>query len=255
MSDCATLSLELGEDMAGTAPSERGILVLEVPPPWGRDVLTESRLGEEMGRAIEAKAKAAGFRIQGVRRQHRRYETTRPHAWVAGVGRYLEHLVLDELGDLLDLDLHPDRPSGMGELEDEPLFLVCTHSTRDACCALRGLPLAREVMKAAPGRTWHASHLGGHRFAATMACLPLGAWLGRVPPERAAEVVAACRAGTPPAELLRGIAGQSPAEQAAQILGGPVRHVPTGRVRPVSCGTAAKQEDPGRWELAASRPG
>jgi hypothetical protein len=250
MIDCAALSLELDEDMAGTAPSERGVLVLEIPGPWGRDVLSESRLGTELGAAIEAKAKAAGFRVQGVRRQHRRYETTRPHAWVAGVGRYLEHFVLDELPDLLDLDLDPERPTGMGELEDEPLFLVCTHSTRDACCARRGLPLAREVLRAAPGRTWHSSHLGGHRFAATMACLPLGAWLGRVPPERAQEVVAACRAGEPPRELLRGIAGQSPADQAAQIHGGPVRHVPTGRARPFSCGHSAKEEDPGRWEPA-----
>ena len=274
--DCAALSLELDEDMVGTAPSERGILVVEVPGPWGRDVLTESRLGEELGRAIDAKAKAAGIRVQGVRRLHRRYEVERPHAWLAGVtdgARFLEGFTLDAHADLLELDLRADRPTGEGTLEHEPLFLVCTHSTRDACCARRGLPLAREVLRVAPKRTWHASHLGGHRFAATMACLPLGAWLGRVAPEEAAEVVRACLDGRLPLDHMRGVAGKPPAAQAAEValwreLGHEVRvasvdgdvvrftdghevevrHVSTGNLRPVSCGAGAKQEDPGRWE-------
>jgi hypothetical protein len=275
--DCAALSLELDEDMVGTAPSERGILVIEIPGPWGRDVLTESRLGEDLGRAIEAKAKAAGLRVQGVRRLHRRYDVERPHAWLAGVGdgsRFLEAFTLGAHADLLDLDLQADRPTGEGKLENEPLFLVCTHSTRDACCARRGLPLAREVLRVAPGRTWHASHLGGHRFAATMACLPLGAWLGRVGPDEAAEVVAACVEGRLPLDHMRGVAGKPPAAQAAEValwreLGHEVRvaavegdvvrftdghevemrRVPTGTVRAVSCGVKpSKQEDPGRWE-------
>lgn len=288
--DCAALSLELGEDMVGTAPSEAGILVVEVPGPWGRDVLTESRLGEELGARIAAKAKAAGVRVQGVRRLHRRYDVERPRAWLAGVTdehRFLEAFTLDGHTDLLDLDLRPDRPTGEGTLEDEPLFLVCTHSTRDACCARRGLPLAREVLRAAPGRTWHSSHLGGHRFAATMACLPQGAWLGRIAPEQAADVVAACRAGALPLDHMRGLAGKPPVAQAAEValwrdLGHEVqvagvdgdvvrftaghevemRHVPTGTPRAVSCGhDPAKQEDPGRWETvritraAASPPG
>ncbi len=286
--DCAALSLELDEDMAGTAPSERGFLVVEVAGPWGRDVLTESRLGEELGKAIGVKAKAAGLRVQGVRRLHRRYDVERPQAWLAGVdpgSRFLEAIRLDAHADLLDLPLSPDRPTGEGVLEEEPLFLVCTHSTRDACCARRGLPLAREVLKAAPGRTWHSSHLGGHRFAATMAVLPLGAWLGRIAPEDAAEVVADCRAGRLPLDHMRGLAGKPPVAQAAEValrreLGYDVevaavdgelvrfatghevemRHVPTGTLRAVSCGVnPSKQEDPGRWEVvgirAASRPG
>jgi len=284
--DCAALSLDLGEDMAGTAPTERGVLVLEVPGPWGREVLTESALGEELGGRIAAKAKAAGLRVQGVRRQHRRYVPDRVHAWVAGVApgaHFLEALELDTAADLLDLDLSTDKPTGAGTIEDEPLFLVCTHSTRDACCARRGLPLCREISRAAPGRTWHSSHLGGHRFAATMAVLPMGAWLGRVAPDRAADVVAACRAGRVPVEHMRGMAGQAPVVQAAEIelrrregidaLDGvrvhghegdrvrmngwelEMRRVPTGAPRSLSCGHGTlKEEDPGRWEATRVSP-
>jgi hypothetical protein len=287
--DCAALSLELDEDMAGTAPTERGVLVLEVPGPWGRDVLTESRLGADLGKQIAAKAKRAGLRVQGVRRQHRRYEEPRPHAWIAGLipgSRFLEAFRLDSPADLLDLDVRPDRPTGHGTTGDDPLYLVCTHSTRDACCARRGLPLAREVFSAAPGLAWHASHLGGHRFAPTMACLPLGAWLGRVAPEEAAEVVALCGNGRLPLAHMRGMAGNPPVAQAAELAlrsefaldyAGDVRHVevereivtldahsgrwevemryaPTGRARPFSCGHEAKEEDPGRWTAVRLTP-
>ena len=276
--DCAALSLELDEDMVGTAPSERGFLVVEVPGPWGRDVLTESRLGEELGKAIDAKAKQAGLRVQGVRRLHRRYDVERPRAWLSGVApgsRFLEAFELDAHADLLDLPLSCDAPTREGTLETEPLFLVCTHSTRDACCARRGLPLAREVLRVAPERTWHSSHLGGHRFAATMAVLPVGAWLGRVAPGEAPEVVQALLDGRLPLDHMRGLAGKPPIAQAAEValrreLGYEVdvtgvdddvvrfssghevrmRHAATGTLRPVSCGVnPAKQEDPGRWEL------
>ena len=41
---CAELSESLGEPMAGSAPSESRILVVEQSGPWGRDALSESAL-------------------------------------------------------------------------------------------------------------------------------------------------------------------------------------------------------------------
>jgi hypothetical protein len=172
-------------------------------------------------------------------------------------------------------------PTGRGTLQREPLLLCCTHSTRDPCCARRGIPLHR-ALSATGAETWHASHLGGHRFAATMAALPLGAWLGRVPAAAAGDVVALLRDGRLPLDHLRGRAGLPAAAQAAEAalrrrlgldrvedltfeafaqgvasftdadgrrhaVG--VEWVPTGRERAVSCGPGAKTEDPGRFEV------
>ena len=272
---CSERSEALGEDMGASAPSEARILVVEQSGPWGRDAVSESGM-HAIAAELSAHAARHGARIQVVRRHTRRYGCERPHAWLAHVGGPLERLDVGTPADLLDLPLEP----GAGSAEDEELVIACTHSTRDPCCARRGLPLHR-ALTAAGTRTWHGSHLGGHRFAATMAWLPAGAWLGRVPAAAAREVVATLRAGHLPLEFMRGLAGRPPAVQAAELhvrralgltriadvqavaegdavrlltpLGEHVAHPrwePTGSVRPLSCGEGAKVEDPGRWLVA-----
>jgi len=279
---CAERSEALGEDAAGTAPEERAVLVVEQPGPWGRDAVSESGL-RPVAQELSARAAAAGVRIQVVRRITRRYAGERRSVWLAGVApgaRFLERFEVGDPREMLELPLGT-APTGAGTAQDEPLLLCCTHSTRDPCCARRGLPLHR-ALGAAGGEPWHASHLGGHRFAATMAALPLGVWLGRVPVEAAADIVAGLREGRLPLAHLRGLAGRPAAVQAAEIavrrhagldhvddlavaehmddrvvlaardgrrFAATVRLVPTGHVRAVSCGPDAKREDPGRFEV------
>ena len=284
---CSRRSADLEEEIWGTAPEEPGFLVLENPGPWGRDGLADSRLDGGTAAAIAAAAKAAGLRLQAIRRSTRRYNAAPVHAWIGRFGGPMERLELPHARSVLDLDLAgaaAGRLTGAGVADDSPLFLVCTHSTRDPCCARLGLPLAREVGVAAGGRTWHSSHLGGHRFAATMAVLPSGLWLGRVPVTAAAAVVAAAAAGEVPYEYLRGRAGLACRAQVAEIElrrrhglrdGGALRVLsadgdaitleaagervaltvvrePTGTARPLSCGAGAKVEDPGRYRISAS---
>lgn len=265
---CSDLAEELGEELAGTAPEEGLVLVVEQSGPWGRDAVAA------LPEAVAAHADAAGARIQVVRRQVGRYECERPRAWLAGIGAFLERLDIDRVADIAQIPLE----RGSGTPDPAPLVLVCTHSTRDACCALRGLPLHRALARFEP---WHSSHLGGHRFAGTLAILPHGVWLGRVPPRQADAIVAGVLAGILPLDHLRGMAGRPAAVQAAELhvrrelgltaidaVGGrtdgrlvrvrtaagerlvTARHEPTGTVRPLSCGPGAKTEDPGRWVVA-----
>jgi hypothetical protein len=276
---CSELSESLAEDMAGSAPSEARILVVEQSGPWGRDAVAESGL-RPIADDLALKAKAAGARIQVVRRSTRRYAAERLHAWIADIHRgTLARFEVTASYELLDLDF--EAPG----TQREPLILACTHSTRDPCCARRGLPLHR-ALRTAGADVWHASHLGGHRFAPTMAVLPAGLWLGRVPPEQAPAVLAAIRGGRIPLPYVRGRAGQPPGAQAAELAirraegldrlddvataaiteseievaasdgrrwTVDVRHEPTAHVRPLSCGAGAKVEDPGRWVVDAIR--
>ena len=267
---CSDLSRELDEPLIGTAPPERGVLVIERSGPWGRNALA--------GVEAAARAEAAGLRVQAVRKVTRRYAVEEPVAWLAGFvpgARFLERLPLEAL---LEVEFSAESPTGAGVLEDELLLLCCTHSTRDPCCARRGLPLHR-ALTGTGTPTWHTSHLGGHRFAATMAALPLGLWLGRVAPEEAHDVVGLLREERIPLSHLRGVAGLPPAAQAAdlairaehgldrlddlrwtgdltfeaadgRVFEADVTHLPTGIERPVSCGPDAKREDPGRFEVA-----
>jgi hypothetical protein len=266
---CSEHSRELGEDIGATAPEESLILVVEQSGPWGRDAVAALPDG------LAEHAAAAGARIQVVRRQIGRYTCDRPHAWLAGVGAFLERLDIRHPSDLLDVEL----ARGAGAPDPVPLVLVCTHSTRDPCCARHGLPLHRSLSAFAP---WHASHLGGHRFAGTLAVLPAGVWLGRVAAADGPGVVGEVVSGRLPLAHVRGVAGRPAAAQAAELharrrlgltglgevvaaVGGDevvrvrtpggehvahVRREPTGTVRPLSCGEGAKTEDPGRRSVA-----
>ena len=86
-----------------------------------------------------------------------------------------------------------------------PIVLVCAHGRRDACCARLGLPLFDALnAQLLPTHLWQSSHLGGHRFAPNVVVLPYGIQLGRIPLERAADVVDLVTAGRIPLDLYRG---------------------------------------------------
>ena len=92
-----------------------------------------------------------------------------------------------EIGSLADV---PRPTSTRATTSRGRSFLVCAHGRRDACCARLGLPLFDALnAQLLPTHLWQSSHLGGHRFAPNVVVLPVGIQLGRIPLERAAEVV------------------------------------------------------------------
>jgi hypothetical protein len=103
-----------------------------------------------------------------------------------------------------------------GVISNEPMYLVCTHGRHDACCAVRGRPVAAALAAAYPGRTWECSHIGGDRFAANVVVLPHGLFYGHVPPTRATELAKQYDQGAVVPDLLRGSGALIPPVQAAQ---------------------------------------
>ena len=97
------------------------------------------------------------------------------------------------------------------------MVLVCTHGTRDTCCAVRGRPIVAILARALPEQVWECTHLGGHRFAGTLLSLPDGACFGRLDPDSAVEVVRAHRQGRTDPAHLRGTTRWEPAVQAALV--------------------------------------
>lgn len=83
----------------------------------------------------------------------------------------------------------------------QPVFVVCTNGRRDRCCARYGPPVYRRLAAYAAERgeptaaVWQCSHLGGHRFAASMATFPHGSYYGRLTAEDLPDYVATQRAG------------------------------------------------------------
>jgi hypothetical protein len=129
------------------------------------------------------------------------------------------------------------------------------------CCALRGRPLAAALQARRPGRVWECSHTGGHRFAPIVLALPVGALYGRVPAsgsegadgaegaqgaQGAEALVAATERGEVLPELLRGLIGFAPVEQAA------IGHLMLARSLADPRGIAVRssvETGPGAWEV------
>ena len=129
---------------------------------------------------------------------------------------------------------------------------MCTHGKRDDCCALRGIPLhaalaraARTLPAEARPELWQTSHLGGHRFAATMVTLPHGYCLGRLSPDEASAILA--RGGLHDLERVRGRCLYPQAAQAADVALRRGLGASSEALQPAAVALRELREDDGGW--------
>lgn len=251
---CSNAARDRGDPLCATATPARRFLLVEVPGPWPRQPMRHSRLDSGVGAVLAASAAAAGARLLLIRRPGRHPDV--PHsaglAWaLADVTPGVETVRWGRFRDdaeLLAIDpravLDPARDAGSGP---QRVALVCTHGTRDVCCAVRGRPVADAVYGMAGWDVWECTHVGGDRFAANMVVLPTGDMFGRLDAGTAPGVLAAYEAGQLVGTHHRGRCGVAPVEQAVAalvaqelvddrrgaVLVGPVREAPgvtlTGR--------------------------
>jgi hypothetical protein len=200
---CSQISLSAGEPLAGTAvaATDRWIAI-EHHVAWGPIGLEDSDLPEALLTQLgDLSRRFPRLRVQLVRPERalsgdRERARVGTRVWFAECGDQpalyaLELSGLEAFGLLgLDAWLRGELPPP-GVRESEPLYLVCVHGKRDRCCALLGLPVYRALAGLVGERALQTTHLGGHRFAATLLTLPAGICYGRVLPDEAAPLVAA----------------------------------------------------------------
>lgn len=198
----------LDEPLLATAIEQSIFWVVELPAPWPSKLVETPALGAR-GHATLAALGSAHSRIQWVRSE----ETVRGCSQSSGSGHSrarlfglrfskigrpgLEAAIVfepgwEEMGDeaieqariwSLGGAAIPDKAEDAGMLR---WWMVCTHGKRDRCCARAGLPTYAALKEQAADdgcKVWQTSHLGGHRFAATLVVLPSGVMYGRVPPQ------------------------------------------------------------------------
>ncbi len=230
-------SLEEGERPAGSAPSWKRCLVFELPRPWQSDVPDTPHFPEAVKDAASC-AEEAGrdVRLQCVS-PDTEYSTeghttvmlfSRPDGPFTAFERE-EYLVPTEaLGELAGALLVDRKDLGRfarwrRETNGVRDMLVCTHGSRDKCCASMGFPVYEELrQRQAPRlggrmRVWQVSHLGGHRLAPNLIDMPSGRNWVRLRPEQVGPLVFHDR---PPSDLeanYRGLVGlDSPFEMVAE---------------------------------------
>lgn len=196
---CCEGSLEAGEPLLATASRVDVWLLLEHHAAWGAKALPESNLPENVkaffNRLLEA---IPNSRFQFIKQSA--LLVGNPHFYIACSRPddpviYEFRLPLDELTALDVPAIVAGAPEFAAALYTAPLFLVCTNSKRDLSCARYGLPLYQAMSSYAGPSVWQTTHLGGHRFAGTLACLPEGLYYGRVRPDDVENLVTEHRVG------------------------------------------------------------
>ena len=219
---CSETSRERGEQLAATASRIDHWILVEYRGPWRRDVIGESLLSTELKAHLRLQLAALPHsRLLFVKRPELRprsgrrvfFGSSRP-----GEERFFE-LDVDHQDDLRTFDFAAalsDAPPEASLLR-HPLFVVCTHGKRDACCARHGRPLYDALRAAtAPDHVWQSTHIGGDRFAGNVVVLPHGLYYGRVSPDDVGGLLAAHRGGRIDIDHYRGRSRYSFAAQAAE---------------------------------------
>jgi hypothetical protein len=222
---CATLARQLGERPAGTASRHRSLLLIEHPGPWPADV-REHVLGRAFGPGGAARLDAMharhGLRALVIRRPGRPVRPERLSVFVGRMEpghRWLERITVREHAELADLKLDAvvDGDGGLGEPVPDPLLLVCVHGRKDACCAIRGRPVANALAISHSGQAWQCTHFGGDRWAGNLLVAPHGFMYGQLEPETAVDAAKAAGLGQVMLSNLRGRTGIEPHAQVAEI--------------------------------------
>ncbi|MGK5115269.1 sucrase ferredoxin [Geodermatophilus sp. CPCC 205761] len=208
---CSVGALLRGDSGVGTASPAQRWLLIEQPGPWGVDALRQSRFDPAVAPLLSHRARVENVRVLLVRRPGDKLTDSR-RRWAYVDGRPgQEGLWWSVRSSDAELVEAPWDGSA-GDASSGPTYLVCAHGGHDACCALRGRPLAKAL---AADDVWECSHLGGDRFAANVLVLPHGFYYGQVPGD-GADLVAAHAAGRVALPWLRGRSGCPPPVQAAQ---------------------------------------
>ena len=234
---CSLVSRAGGEDaIASAGPWERCLLI-EVQTPWAQDILGSRHFPKEVLAALQgAEQRGMPVRVQGLvpdpdysSEGHTRViDLRRPEGPFAyfdrdeyvvaddEIGVFVESL-LNGLDDLQQFSRYRRDVSGVRDL------LVCTHGSRDPCCARFGAAIYQTLREANPSgrdgslRVWRTSHTGGHRFAATMIDLPEGRFWGWLDEAKAESVLSRSGPVAGLRQYYRGWAGlDSPFAQVAE---------------------------------------
>ncbi len=184
----------------GSAPKFTRAFLIEVPLPWSRKPLETPHIPSAVTDAIAEFQKLQGkvsvyllapdpaYAVDGERLIDIQIED--------GVVTRREIIASD--GDIAPViqALAKDEPlPASASIDPTPWrdVAVCTHGSRDACCATFGAPMYIKMHAAAKSlehtRVWRCSHLGGHRFAPTMIDFPSGRAWGLVDESAAREIL------------------------------------------------------------------
>lgn len=212
---CARDAETRGELLEGTASRADRFVLVEFPTPWPHKAI--EAFSVDLRDQLEAACEATSAKLLLIRRPGERTPAERRWAVYDVKQRRSCWGVWSTEADLGELvatvaSVPSDRWSA------DPAVLVCTHARHDACCGLRGRPVAAMLAEVHRDLVWECTHVGGHRFAANVV-LPLdGTYYGRIEADTAVAVIDAhLEKSEISAEHVRGFSWMEPAAQVVAV--------------------------------------
>ncbi len=221
---CSELAASQQASLVGTAMEVQAWLLIEYPRPWRARALEDNELAKAARELLlqlpdeVARLNGQKLRVQFIK-QASSADVVRPRIFLVVDGRVIAGVLPSyaAIADLQASDLCAhELPEGSEHAD--PLYLVCTNGQRDLCCARFGLPLYETLRMEYPRQVWQTTHVGGHRYAPNLVCLPSGLVYGFVQPQEGLGILALDRDGAMSLAHLRGRAQFAEAAQAAEYF-------------------------------------
>lgn len=223
---CADQSLQAGEQLIGTAPQASVYILLEYADSWGEKALEDSDLVDAVKIHLKDYARENPAAKILLIKTERRYKDPGVRLFLCSAvdqGPALYAFRLTNYTDLLGLDfaaILAGAPGYQSFRSPQPLLLVCTNGRRDRCCSRYGSLAYKALVQATRDSleplVWQCTHIGGHRFAANVICLPHGLSYGRVDTESSQTLWSAYNQQQVYLPNLRGRTSYPPAAQIAE---------------------------------------
>jgi hypothetical protein len=188
---CSDFSISLEEPMGGTAGHAKHFFFITWPKAkWGQKVFKDSQ-GEWTSKYLEWVDSQAeihgGILTRLIQHPENNYsEGLKIYAYPGAV--LYENISPEKVLEILEYHLKGLRNHTLSHrISSNRQLSVCTHGRHDKCCAKFGQQLfdtLRESINESDHtiEIWESSHLGGHRFAATVLDMPSGKMYGRIKP-------------------------------------------------------------------------
>jgi len=186
----ALSSRTIPEPLYGTLPEASIYFLLEYNGVWGSHVIDENDLSADVMNHLKSVPDAKTLFIRQPGQSGWTDDKITLYIAVSEAQPpALYHLNLNSYDDILSLDLNAIIAGDALQPVDEQLYAVCTNGRRDVCCSKYGVALVESLAKQVGTAAWRISHMGGHRFAATMLCFPHGIGYGYLDAEHAPAVI------------------------------------------------------------------
>ncbi len=192
---CAEESRQAGEDIIGNGEISPIYVLIECPTPWTANALNSKFIPANL-RALQKELEQAEFPINFLLIYNENLKQVNSTKFIIYRQKFgfsngytkQEFNVPDinEVAPALKQCLLDDNLAHQNTENQTRDILVCTHGSRDKCCAKYGNTFYRQALTTVANlslnhiRIWQTTHFGGHRFAPTAIDFPEGRYYGRL---------------------------------------------------------------------------